>query len=147
MTPNRMLRCLLALLLPLCFAGAALAQEAITVRGTGRDERDAIKHALAEAICRANSSTWGMLSRLPRTARARSRRVNPLTYSTKKYCPPSGSGRMDSTWLTTFGCPVTHNQIFASRANQSRTVPSFWWSRCGHLAMNLIFGSFASRTR
>ena len=69
MTPNRILRHLLALLLPLILAGGLLAQEAITVRGTGQDERDAIKHALTEAICRANGATLESQSTLRQEVR------------------------------------------------------------------------------
>lgn len=69
MTPNRILRHLLAILLPLFLAGGLLAQEAITVRGTGKDERDAIKHALSEAICRANGATLESRSTLRQEVR------------------------------------------------------------------------------
>lgn len=57
MTSTRLLRVLLVLLATLCFAGGLLAQETVTVRGTGKDERDAIKHAISEAICRVNGAS------------------------------------------------------------------------------------------
>jgi hypothetical protein len=57
MTANRLSRTLLLLLSPLFLIVGAFAQETITVRGTGENERDAIKHALSEAICRVNGAT------------------------------------------------------------------------------------------
>jgi len=57
MTSTRLQRALLVLLATVCFAGGLLAQETVTVRGTGKDERDAIKHALSEAICRVNGAS------------------------------------------------------------------------------------------
>ena len=52
---SRLLSLLLALLA--LTAAPALAQQVVTVDGRGATEREAIKHALAEAICRVNGAS------------------------------------------------------------------------------------------
>lgn len=63
------LRQLLSLLILALSSSLAMAQEVVVTNGSGTNERDAIKHALAEAVCRVNGASLETRSALRQEVR------------------------------------------------------------------------------